>query len=654
MTDPLAPYDAVLVVSFGGPRSSEEVVPFLEHVSGGRIPPHRLQEVAEHYHRLGGASPINAETDRFVDALAAALRAAGSQLPVVLGNRHGTPFLPDTLRQLRSSGAQRVIMLPTTAFSSYSGCRQYREDAAQALREAGIDDLVIDMVPPFHEAPGFATANADAVMDAFGRIPPTPLEATRVVFVTHSIPQSMQDASGPGTPGTDYVTQHQQVARHIADIVRRTFGNMPAWDLAYCSRSGRPTDPWLEPDIEDHLRLLPAQGVRSVVVAPIGFVADHMEVVNDLDHDAARTASQLGLAMARAATAGTHPALVRDLVGFLRARAEVARGHGSLPGSWPTPCAAGCCQRGDGSPMKPAVCGSDPVVEPAAEPQNPTTTQEMPVTDAQPAPTEPVEQKDPAASLGTDSAAPTGTDHAVGSYTDPTDPRDHAVVPEEVNQASLWGLYSVFKVSAPLPADDAARAGIVTDSVDWVAASGALTRGWYDLGGLRADADLLVWWTADAPETLQEAYHRLRGSALGRHLEPVWSSLAVHRPAEFNKQHLPSCFAGVAPRRWAAVYPFVRTKDWYLLEPAERNAMLREHGMAGAKSPDVKASTLASFALGDYEWILALEGDELFRVVDVMKDLRYVQARRHVDVDTPFFTGERVDPTVWADRQQHR
>ena len=160
-----------------------------------------------------------------------------------------------------------------------------------------------------------------------------------------------------------------------------------------------------------------------------------------------------------------------------------------------------------------------------------------------------------------------------------------------------------------------------------------------------------MWWLSDNPTALQDAYHRFRGSGLGRHLDPVWSNVGVHRPAEFNKSHLPSCFAGVAPRRWAAFYPFVRSKGWYLLPAADRSRMLREHGMVGAASSDVKASTLAAFALGDYEWILALEGDDLARVVDVMKDLRYVEARRHVDVDTPFFTGERVSPVTWADRQ---
>ena len=197
-----------------------------------------------------------------------------------------------------------------------------------------------------------------------------------------------------------------------------------------------------------------------------------------------------------------------------------------------------------------------------------------------------------------------------GSYTAPTDPRDYAVVPEEVNASSKWAMYSVFRVATALPAEDDERRRLVEGSDEWAGQSGVDTRGWYDLSGLRANADLLVWWVSDDPAVLQDAYHRFRASGLGRHLEPVWSNVGVHRPAEFNKSHLPSCFAGIAPRRWAAFYPFIRSKEWYLLPAADRSRMLREHGIVGAASSDVKASTLAAFALGDYEWILALEGDD--------------------------------------------
>ena len=688
--DPLAPYDAVLVASFGGPRSPEEVRPFLRRVSNGRIPDERLAEVAHHYDQFGGVSPINAATDAFVNALKNELHQHGVRVPILLGNRNGSPFLDDVLPEMHQHGVRRVLAVVTSAYACYSGCRQYREEIAAALDQAGITDMQIDKVPPFNEAPGFIRANAEALMQSFMRIPPTPLEATRVVFVTHSIPGPMQEASGAGQPGTDYISQHKAVCEKIADQVRHAFGNMPQWDLAYCSRSGRPTDPWLEPDISDHLRTLPEQGIKSVVVAPIGFVADHMEVVNDLDHEAAETAAEIGLAFARAATAGAHPAFVADMAGLIMTQAAAARGEGGNLTSWPTPCAPGCCRRCPDAKDIPAISGSD-VVEPdetqASEPVAAAVASTGTATAAEAAHPEPEVLSGPRPAtvpgpdaipeaVGPEPEAPSPydlltkeipmTDHSssnsviegprddeapAGSYTAPTDPRDHAVVPEEVNASSKWAMYSVFSVATPLPADDVARRQLIEGSDEWVGQSGVETRGWYDLSGLRADADLLVWWLSDNPTALQDAYHRFRGSGLGRHLDPVWSNVGVHRPTEFNKSHLPSCFAGVAPRRWAAFYPFVRSKGWYLLPAADRSRMLREHGMVGAASSDVKASTLAAFALGDYEWILALEGDDLARVVDVMKDLRYVEARRHVDVDTPFFTGERVSPVTWADRQ---
>jgi ferrochelatase len=671
-TDPLAPYDAVLVASFGGPRSPEEVVPFLRRVSNGRIPEERLADVARHYDRFGGISPINDATDAFVNALENELRRHGVRVPVVLGNRNGTPFLEDVLPEMHSHGVRRVLAVVTSAYASYSGCRQYREEIASALAHAGITDMWVDKVPPFNEAPGFIRANADALMQAFMRIPPTPLEATRVVFVAHSIPDSMQDASGTGQPETDYVSQHKTVCERVAVQVRQAFGNMPQWDLAYCSRSGRPTDPWLEPDINDYLRGLPAQGVKSVVVAPIGFVADHMEVANDLDHEAAEAANKSGLAFARAATAGVHPAFIADIAGLIVSQAAAARGEGGNLTSWQTPCAAGCCRRWPGAEDILAVSGNDVVESSAArtgvaasEPVGAgfaPSGSESAVAHPEPEAVEPVAlssydlliKETPMSDYsGADSVieGPRDDEVPAGSYTAPTDPRDTPVIPDEVNAASKWAMYSVFRVATPLPADDDERHHLIEGSDEWVGQSGVDTRGWYDLSGLRADADLLVWWVSDDPTVLQDAYHRFRASGLGRHLEPVWSNVGVHRPAEFNKSHLPSCFAGIAPRRWAAFYPFIRSKEWYLLPAADRSRMLREHGIVGAASSDVKASTLAAFALGDYEWILTLEGDDLARVVDVMKDLRYVEARRHVDVDTPFFTGERVSPVTWADRQ---
>ncbi|QCV94204.1 hydrogen peroxide-dependent heme synthase [Acidipropionibacterium acidipropionici] len=702
LNEPLDPYDAVLIASFGGPRGPEEVRPFLRRVSGGRIPESRLDAVAEHYDRFGGTSPINDANDALLEALRINLRAHGSDVPVVLGNRNGSPYLADVVDSLYKDGARRVLMLPTSAFDSFSGCRQYRRDADAVLAELGHTDMVIDKVAPFWAVGGYTTANAEALMDAFGRIPPTSLEATRVVFVTHSIPLPMQEASGSGEPGTDYVAQHQQLCARVAETVRTRFGGMPRWDLVYCSRSGRPTDPWLEPDVNDYLRTLPAQGVKSVVLAPVGFISDHMEVVNDLDREAAETVADLGLAMARATTAGTHPAFVESLGELLAGQAAAVRqAGGRLPEAWLCGCERGGQVRGgrslgDQGALPPVYRAGDADPAPASHPSSaqsadsahspveatppPASQAASPVADSvvgagaapqsgstvaqdagaagsAPSPTSgesPVSADSPSTSSAVSDAAGstiTRTSTGDGTYSVPTDARDHAVQPDEVNRASLWAMYSVFKVSDPLPSDDAALADLVTGSIDWAAGAGAETRGWYDLSGLRADADLLVWWTAADAAALQETYHRFVGSGLGRHLSPVWSNLAVHRPAEFNKSHLPSCFAGVAPRRWACFYPFVRTKDWYLLDAGDRSRMLREHGISGAASPDVKASTLAAFALGDYEWILTLEADDPARLVDVMKDLRYVEARRHVDVDTPFFTGERVDPDTWARRQ---
>ncbi len=217
---------------------------------------------------------------------------------------------------------------------------------------------------------------------------------------------------------------------------------------------------------------------------------------------------------------------------------------------------------------------------------------------------------------------------------------------EAINSDSLYAMYSVFATVGGLPE------GLhVAEAENDVAGTGAEIRGFYDIGGFRADADLMMWTTAKDPAALQAAYHALRASELGRHLEPVWSVMAVHRPAEFNRSHVPSCFAGFAPRAWVCVYPFVRSLEWYNLDDADRSRMLREHGMAARDYPDVIASTLSAFALGDYEWMLAFEADELHRLTDVMRAQRAVEARLHVREETPFFTGPRVDLAGWAARQ---
>ena len=227
-----------------------------------------------------------------------------------------------------------------------------------------------------------------------------------------------------------------------------------------------------------------------------------------------------------------------------------------------------------------------------------------------------------------------------------------------VNASIRYAMFSVFALEEALPEEDdertqlvAAAEAAVRDGAPGRPAGDLVVRGWYDVSGLRADADLMVWWHGDSVEAVQGAYQRLRASELGRHLLPVWSVVALHRPAEFNRSHIPAFLAGEAPRAYLCVYPFVRSFEWYLLPDSERREMLIEHGHAAKDFSDVLANTLAAFALGDYEWILAFEADELHRIVDLMRELRAVGARRHVREEIPFYTGPRVTLAEWAERQ---
>lgn len=245
------------------------------------------------------------------------------------------------------------------------------------------------------------------------------------------------------------------------------------------------------------------------------------------------------------------------------------------------------------------------------------------------------------------------TPHSHAMHARVTDPRDATDVDfDEVNNKQHYALYSVFALGESLPADDGERGRIIAESADYVKGAGAQIRGFYDVSGFRAEADLMVWWLDDDPEVLQDAYHRLRASALGKFLDPVWSCMGLHTPAEFNKRHIPACFGGVAPRDWAMVYPFVRSYDWYLKAPEERARIMAEHGRNGfAQYPDVKGSTLSAFGFSDYEWVLAFEADSLDRLEGVMHAQRYTEARLYVREDTPFFTGPRVSLGEWAERQ---
>ncbi|MGI8949368.1 MAG: hydrogen peroxide-dependent heme synthase [Ornithinimicrobium sp.] len=213
---------------------------------------------------------------------------------------------------------------------------------------------------------------------------------------------------------------------------------------------------------------------------------------------------------------------------------------------------------------------------------------------------------------------------------------------EQINSDIRYAMYSVFRVCSPLEGDRAELADEVDALLDDLSQTGVVIRGLYDVSGLRADADLMIWWHAADVERVQAAYQRLRRTGLGRHLEPVWSQVAMHRPAEFNRGHVPAFLAGEDPQAYLCVYPFVRSYEWYVMDEGERRAMLKEHGLAARDYPDVRANTLSSFALGDYEWILAFEADELHRIVDLMRELRNTRARLHVREEVPFYTGPRV------------
>ncbi|GAA3821923.1 ferrochelatase [Nocardioides panacisoli] len=323
-------YDAVLLLSFGGPEQPEDVVPFLENVTRGRgIPRERLEQVGEHYFLFGGRSPINDQNRALIAALEADFAENGVDLPIYWGNRNWAPYLTDTVRQMAADGVRRAAVVATSAYSSWSGCRQYRENIADALAEVP-DAPELEKIRPYFDHPGFVEANVAAVLAALDDLPADQQPAARLVFVTHSIPDSMNDESGPD--GGAYLAQHQWVATEVARRVAAETGVEREHELVFCSRSGSPRTPWLEPDVNDRLRELADEGVSAVVLAPIGFVSDHMEVVYDLDTEAAATAAELGLEVRRAATAGTDPRFVAAL------RELVV--DGAVPRDT---CTAGCC-----------------------------------------------------------------------------------------------------------------------------------------------------------------------------------------------------------------------------------------------------------------------------------------------------------------------
>ena len=305
-----------MIVSFGGPEGHDDVLPFLRNVTEGRgVSDERLAAVAEHYHLFGGVSPINQCNRDLIAALTQELARRGVELPVYWGNRNWSPHLADTVAQMRDDGVSRAIAFVTSAFGSYSGCRQYAEDIVTARTAVGSDAPELQKLPPFWNQEGFLSAMADNLGGTRKAEPTAP-----VVFTAHSIPHSMA-ATAP------YVAQLTEACRRVANLT-----GTAQWSLAYQSRSGPPHVPWLEPDIGDELGRLAEEGADSVIVVPIGFVADHMEVIYDLDVEARQRAEELGLEFTRVPTVGTHPAFVSMIADLVL-------------GAPRPPCPADCCQR---------------------------------------------------------------------------------------------------------------------------------------------------------------------------------------------------------------------------------------------------------------------------------------------------------------------
>jgi len=312
----------LLVVSFGGPEGMEDVIPFLENVLRGRnVPRERMLKVAEHYELFGGVSPINQQNRDLIAALEQELEANGPRLPIYWGNRNWQPLLPDTLEQMKTDGIENALAFVTSAYSSYSSCRQYLQNISDAQTQVGPGAPRVEKLRVFYNHPLFIEANVDHIRTALDQLG---AKDVYLVFTAHSIPESM-------AANCDYVKQLHETGRLIAQAL-----NVDKWQLVYQSRSGSPMQPWLGPDVTDHLRALHQEGVRNVVLAPIGFVSDHMEVVYDLDVEARKVADEIGLNMVRAATAGTHPSFVKMIRGLI-----LERMNDEAPANV---CAPDCCR----------------------------------------------------------------------------------------------------------------------------------------------------------------------------------------------------------------------------------------------------------------------------------------------------------------------
>jgi len=340
-------YDALLVLSFGGPEAMDDVIPFLQNVAEGRnIPRERLEEVAAHYYDFGGISPINAQNRALIAALEAQLKAEGLDLPIYFGNRNWHPFVTDTIRQMREDGLQRVLVFVTAAFSSYSGCRQYREDVIRACETVGEGVPIFDKLRVFYNHPGFIEPMVEKTQQALAQFPAEARKDVHVVFTAHSIPMGMAHNS-------DYVVQLEEACRLVAEGI-----GTRNYNLVYQSRSGPAHIPWLEPDIGDYLTHIKAQQVEYVVIVPIGFISDHMEVLFDLDTEAKQLAAELGLRLVRAETVGTHPMfieMIRELI-LERMTANPERHYLGTRGPNHDICPLNCCLKGEtGRPSAPSA-----------------------------------------------------------------------------------------------------------------------------------------------------------------------------------------------------------------------------------------------------------------------------------------------------------
>ncbi len=335
-----APYDAILIVSFGGPEGPDDVMPFLENVLRGKnVPRERMLEVAEHYQHFGGISPINQQCRELISALGAELAQHGPQLPIYWGNRNWKPMLPDTLQQMASDGIQRALAFFTSAFSSYSGCRQYREDIVRARDQVGENAPEVEKLRVFFNHPGFLEPMIESVRLALEKIPAQLREGTPLLFTAHSIPMSMAD-------NCNYQIQLAEACRIVAESVNHT-----NWELVYQSRSGPPQQTWLEPDVCDHIEALHKQReetsepLSELLVLPIGFISDHMEVLFDLDTEAKELCDKLGIRLQRIPTVGTHPRfvqMIRELIDERVSENPQRLALGNLPPSHDV-CPTDCC-----------------------------------------------------------------------------------------------------------------------------------------------------------------------------------------------------------------------------------------------------------------------------------------------------------------------